>query len=74
MEHQDSEPLSEFDDEYRRLHAEHSDYEHRLLALARKPYLSEEEQLEEKRLKKQKLLAKDRMEVIARSSRVGITH
>ena len=74
MEHQDTEPLSELDDEYRRLHAEHLDYEHRLLALAGKPRLSEEEQLEEKRLKKQKLLTKDRMEVIARNSRVGITH
>ena len=60
MEHQDSEPVSEFDDEYRRLHAAHSDYERRLMTLARKPHLSEEEQLEEKRLKKQKLFPSSR--------------
>ncbi len=74
MEQQDSESLAELDDEYRRLHAEHSGHESRLKALAGKPQLSDEEQLEEKRLKKQKLLLKDRMEAIARGYRVGTAH
>ena len=42
-----------------RLHAEHRRYAQRLEELLQKPYLSEEEQLEEVRLKKLKLQAKD---------------
>jgi hypothetical protein len=72
MENQDPESLTEIDPEYRRLHAEHRDHEQRLRALAGKPRLSEEEELEEKRLKKEKLLLKDRMEAIARSHRIGV--
>jgi hypothetical protein len=72
MENQDPESLTEIDPEYRRLHAEHRDHEQRLGALAGKPRLSEEEELEEKRLKKEKLLLKDRMEAIARSHRIGV--
>ncbi len=74
MEIQNSESLADIDAEYRRLHAEHRDHEHRLEALADKARLSEEEELEEKRLKKEKLMIKDRMEMIARSHRVGVAH
>ena len=42
-----------------RLHAEHHRYAQRLEELLQKPYLSEDEQLEEVRLKKLKLHAKD---------------
>jgi len=42
-----------------RLHAEHHRYAQRLEELLQKPYLSQEEQLEEVRLKKLKLHAKD---------------
>jgi hypothetical protein len=42
-----------------RLHAEHHRYAHRLEELLQKPYLTEDEQLEEVRLKKLKLHAKD---------------
>ena len=42
-----------------RLHAEHRRYAQRLEELLQKPYLSQEEQLEEVRLKKLKLHAKD---------------
>ena len=41
-------------------------HEERLSVLAAKSRLSEEEEFEEKRLKKEKLLLKDRMEAIAR--------
>jgi uncharacterized protein YdcH (DUF465 family) len=74
MENQTSDSLTEIDTEYRRLHAEHRQHESRLEALAGKQRLSEEEQLEEKRLKKQKLLLKDRMEAIARTHRTGVPH
>jgi uncharacterized protein YdcH (DUF465 family) len=68
------EDLTEIDAEYRRLLESHRDHEQRLQALAGKPRLSEDEELEEKRLKKEKLLLKDRMEAIARSHRDGVTH
>jgi hypothetical protein len=42
-----------------RLHAEHHRYAQRLDELVQKPYLSADEQLEEVRLKKLKLHAKD---------------
>lgn len=74
MDHENSESLTELDPEYQRLHAEHRNHENRLRVLAGKPRLSEEEELEEKRLKKQKLLLKDRMEAIARNHRPGVAH
>ena len=46
-------------EEIDRLHAEHRRYAQRLEELLEKPYLSEDEQLEEVRLKKLKLHAKD---------------
>jgi uncharacterized protein YdcH (DUF465 family) len=74
METQGLDSLTEIDPEYRRLHAEHRDHEQRLEQLAVKSHLSEEEELEEKRLKKEKLLLKDRMEAIARTHRIGVAH
>jgi uncharacterized protein YdcH (DUF465 family) len=62
------------DPEYRRLHDEHRSHEERLQVLAAKSRLSEEEETEEKRLKKEKLLLKDRMEEIARTYREGVAH
>ena len=69
-----TESLSEVDAEYRRLHAAHHDHEIRLQALAGKPRLSEDEEVEERRLKKEKLALKDRMEAIARQHREGVAH
>jgi hypothetical protein len=46
-------------EEISRLQAEHRRYAQRLEELLQKPYLSEDEQLEEVRLKKLKLHAKD---------------
>ena len=74
METPNTESLADLDSEYHRLHAEHQDHEQRLRELATKPRLSEEEELEEKRLKKEKLLLKDRMEAIARTHRPGVIH
>jgi hypothetical protein len=46
-------------EEIKRLQSEHHRYAQRLEELLEKPYLSEDEQLEEVRLKKLKLHAKD---------------
>jgi uncharacterized protein YdcH (DUF465 family) len=68
---QPTESLSEVDAEYERLHVAHQDHEHRLEALAGKSSLSQDEEIEEKRLKKEKLALKDRMEAIVRSHRAA---
>jgi uncharacterized protein len=47
--------------EYRRLAAEHESYDHQLEGLSSKHFLSDEEQLQEKTLKKKKLMLKDQM-------------
>jgi uncharacterized protein YdcH (DUF465 family) len=47
--------------EFRRLAEEHQSYDQQLEDLSNKHYLSEEEQLQEKTLKKKKLMLKDQM-------------
>ncbi len=51
-------------DEFRRLAQEHSQYSQRLDSLLQKRFLSDDERLEEVRLKKLKLKLKDQMEQI----------
>jgi uncharacterized protein len=53
--------LLKVNDEFRRLAEEHQSYDHQLDDLASKHFLSEEEQLQEKYLKKKKLILKDQM-------------
>ena len=55
-------------EEIDRLHAEHHRYAQRLEELLQKPYLSDDEQLEEVRLKKLKLHAKDLIFALERRS------
>jgi len=52
--------------EYRRLREEHIRYASQLDQLAAKIFLTEEEKLEEVRLKKLKLRVKDQMELLVR--------
>jgi hypothetical protein len=59
---------STLSEELHRLHAEHHRYAQRLEELLQKPYLSEDEQLEEVRLKKLKLHAKDLIFALERRS------
>lgn len=56
-------------EEFRRLAQEHSQYSQRLEGLLQKRYLSEDEKVEEVRLKKLKLRIKDQMELIEQQHR-----
>jgi uncharacterized protein YdcH (DUF465 family) len=62
------EQLMAGNEQYRRLHEEHARYASQLAQLAAKTYLSEEEQVEEVRLKKLKLRVKDQMEMLVRQA------
>jgi len=56
-------------EEFRQLVVEHTQYSQRLESLTQKRFLSEDEKLEEVRLKKLKLRLKDQMESIERQFR-----
>lgn len=58
-------------DVFRKLADEHNQYSQRLDALVTKKYLSEEEKVEEVRLKKLKLRLKDQMESLEQQFRNG---
>jgi len=63
------EQLLQSNDEFRKLAQEHSQYQQRLESLIQKKYLSEDEKLEEVRLKKLKLRLKDQMESLEQKFR-----
>ena len=56
-------------EEYRGLATRHSEFAHQLDELEARPHLTDQEQLEEVRLKKLKLRLKDQMEAILSHSR-----
>jgi uncharacterized protein YdcH (DUF465 family) len=58
------------DDTFRKLVTEHNQYDQRLGSLTQKRYLTDDEKLEEVRLKKLKLRLKDQMESIERQYRL----
>jgi uncharacterized protein YdcH (DUF465 family) len=55
-------------EEYRRLREQHTHYASQLDQLSAKNFLTEEEKLEEVRLKKLKLRTKDQMELMVRQA------
>lgn len=58
--------LEQDNEEYRRLKAKHLDFDRKLQALSGKRILTDEEKLEEIRMKKEKLFLKDRLTAIER--------
>ena len=60
------------DEQFRKLAQEHTEYSQRLDSLTQKRYLTEDEKLEEVRLKKLKLRLKDQMESIERQFRMVV--
>lgn len=58
--------LLETEPEFRRLHDEHQQCERRLEELIHKSLLSQDDEIEEKRIKVHKLALKDRMEMMVR--------
>jgi uncharacterized protein YdcH (DUF465 family) len=60
------------DEQFRKLAQEHTQYSQRLDSLTQKRYLTEDEKLEEVRLKKLKLRLKDQMESIERKFRLVV--
>jgi uncharacterized protein YdcH (DUF465 family) len=56
-------------EEFRLLASQHSEFAHKLDELEALPHLTDQEQLEETRLKKLKLRLKDQMEAIMSQSR-----
>jgi uncharacterized protein YdcH (DUF465 family) len=58
-------------EEFRRLAQEHTQYSQRLDSLTEKRYLTDDEKLEEVRLKKLKLRVKDQMQTIEQSYKSG---
>lgn len=61
--------LIETDEEFRRLYEEHKEYERRLGTINQKQLLSQEDEVEEKKIKLHKLALKDHMEQILRQHR-----
>ncbi len=66
--------LLEGNDEFRRLAQEHAQYSQKLDSLIAKRFLSEEEKLEEVRLKKLKLRLKDEMQRIEQQFQADRQH
>ena len=60
-------------EEFRKLAQEHTKYEQRLSSLTHKRYLTDDEKLEEVRLKKLKLRLRDQMEAIERQYREHVS-
>jgi uncharacterized protein YdcH (DUF465 family) len=57
------------DDEFRQLYEEHQSFEKRLQEINQKSLLSQEDEIEEKKIKLHKLTLKDHMEQILRAHR-----
>jgi uncharacterized protein YdcH (DUF465 family) len=68
------EELLRSDDRFRQLHEEHQQLERQLEALNQKSLHSEDDELETKRIKREKLRLKDEMEELLRSREEAPAH
>lgn len=68
------EELIATDDEFRRLFQEHRASEERLTRIHQKSWLSQDDEVEEKRIKLHKLALKDRMELLVRQRSAERVH
>ena len=71
-QHQIREQLLDQSEEFRSLAEQHSEFDSRLAELASKQLPTEQERLEQVKLKKQKLWLKDRMAAMIRDFQRGI--
>lgn len=58
--------LKNQNDEFRKLHSEHRELDNILAEMDKRNYLTDEEEIEKKRLKKEKLYKKDRIAELIR--------
>lgn len=65
------EDLIEADPEFRDLYNEHQACETKLTEIAQKALLSQEDEMEEKKIKRHKLFLKDQMAALMREQRAG---
>ena len=63
--------LTELNEEFRRLRAEHQSHEEELGQLQARPFLTTEQQWRVSELKKLKLIRKDRMETLIRQNQAA---
>ena len=63
--------LTELNEEFRQLRAEHQAHEQELAELQARPFLSAEQQWRASELKKLKLIGKDRMEALIRQNQAA---
>jgi uncharacterized protein len=63
--------LTELNEEFRQLRAEHQAHEQELAELQARPFLSAEQQWRESELKKLKLIGKDRMETLIQQNQAA---
>ena len=63
--------LTELNEEFRRLRAEHQAHEEELDQLQARPFLTSEQQWRVSELKKLKLIGKDRMETLIRENQAA---
>ncbi|MCX8026979.1 MAG: YdcH family protein [Thermodesulfovibrionales bacterium] len=60
------EVLKQENEEFKKIYNEHRELDARLLEMSKKPYLTSEEEMEKKRMQKEKLYKKDRIAELIR--------
>ena len=73
MDHPTADELAARDEHFRELQQRHREHEQMLASFKEKAHLTEEEDFEEKRLKKEKLAIKDQMEEMLRRYRESVS-